>query len=141
MKHRRGFTTVELIIVIALFAVAGVVFFIQKDNLEISLRDSERKADINALYYSLEEVYFKKHNSYPNRLSVETLGEGIDKSILVDPAGVTISKEEEINDQPTQSTYRYEPTGCVNEKCRGYTLRATLENEADYVKSNRSSES
>ena len=36
----------------------------------------------------------------------------------------------------SESEYRYEATGCDNNKCKGYTLRADLEKEDDFVKSN-----
>jgi hypothetical protein len=33
------------------------------------------------------------------------------------------------------SSYHYDPTNCDNDnKCQGYSLRASLENEKDYLK-------
>lgn len=129
MKSSRGFTVVELIIVIAFLALASVIFFVQKNNIEVASRDDQRKTAINAMYYSLEEVYFKAHNAYPRTISSENLP-SVDPDLFKDPNGVKIGE--------SNSDYRYEPTNCTGDDCKGYTLRTTLENEADYIKTNRS---
>lgn len=128
MKSSRGFTVIELIIVIAFLAVASVIFFVQKNNIEVAGRDDQRKTAINAMYYSLEEVYFKAHNSYPRTISSDVLP-SVDPDLFKDPNGVKIGE--------SNSEYRYEPTNCEGDACKGYTLRTTLENEADYIKTNR----
>lgn len=125
MKSQRGFTVIELVIVIAFFAIASVIFFIQKSNIEAAARDTQRKTSINALYYSLEEVYFKANSAYPRTLSSEVLP-SVDPSLFADPSGVKIGESE--------SDFRYETTDCTGDTCKGYTLRTTLENEADYIK-------
>lgn len=128
MKSSRGFTVIELIIVIAFLAVASVIFFVQKNNIEVAGRDDQRKTAINAMYYSLEEVYFKAHSSYPRTISSQVLP-SVDPDLFKDPNGVKIGE--------SNSDYRYEPTNCDGDACKGYTLRTTLENEADYIKTNR----
>ena len=127
-KISRGFTVIELIFVIVLLGVASVIFFIQKNNMEIAQHDTQRKTAINAMYYSLEEVYFKQNDSYPRTITASTLP-SVDPELLKDTNGVLIGE--------ANSEYRYEPTGCEEDKCSGYTLRTTLENEDDYVKENR----
>lgn len=128
MKSTRGFTVIELVIVVAILGAASILFFIQKGSIESSGRDSERKTAINAMYYSLEEVYYKENKSYPRTLTTETLP-SVDPELFTDPNGVKIGESD--------STYRYEPLDCTGDACNGYTLRTTLENEADYVKINR----
>ena len=49
MKASRGFTVIELLIVVVLFATASVVFFVQKNNVEVAARDEARKTSINAM--------------------------------------------------------------------------------------------
>lgn len=129
MKATRGFTVIELLIVATLFAVASVVFFTQRTQVETAARDESRKTSINAMYYSLEEVYFKEKKSYP-RVINGTVLPSVDPDLFKDPQGVQIGE--------SNSDFRYEPLDCTNDACAGYTLRAALENEADYVKSNRS---
>jgi len=125
----KGFTIIELIFIIALLGIASVLFFIQKNNLEIANRDDTRKTAINAMYYSLEEVYFKANGHYPQTIDSSVLP-AVDPSLFTDPNGVKLGE--------ANSNYRYEPYDCTADQCKQYTLRTTLENEADYVKTNRS---
>lgn len=139
MKHRSGFTVIELVFVVLLLAAASVIFFIQKDNIEVTARDTQRKTAINAMYYGLEEVYYKQHKSYPRTLDAATLP-SIDEALFTDPTGIKLGQttitvdDEEIS---VESDYRYEPTNCTDNSCKSYTLRTTLENEADFVKTSR----
>lgn len=128
MKASRGFTVIELVIVIVILAAASLLFFSQKQQVEVAARDETRKTAINAMYYSLEEVYFKEHNSYPRTISADNL-KSVDPDLFKDPNGVKIGEG--------TSNYRYESFGCDGESCKGYTLRTTLEKEADFVKESR----
>ncbi len=128
MKSTRGFTVIELMIVVVFLAAASIIFFIQKNNIEVAARDNSRKTSINAMYYSLEEVYFKENSFYPRTLTAELLP-SVDPDRFKDPSGVKIGE--------SNSNFRYEPVDCNGDSCKGYTLRATLENEADYIKKNR----
>ncbi len=128
MKYTRGFTVIELLIVVVLFVAASLLFFIQKNNVEVAARDDIRKSSINAMYYSLEEVYFKENKSYPRTINT-TLLPSIDPDRLKDPNGVKIGEAE--------SNFSYDATNCDGDTCKAYTLRTTLENEDDYIKTNR----
>jgi len=125
---KKGFTVIELLIAIAVLAVIAAVFVVQKNSLESIARDDKRKTAINAMYYNLEDVFFAKNRYYPRTISEANLT-AMDKALFTDPRGVAIGKGE--------SDYRYEPTGCSGERCTGYSLRALLENEADFVKNSR----
>ena len=80
------------------------------------------------MYYNLEEVYYVANNSYPKVISGDNL-KAMDPELLKDPDSVAIGEQ--------SSNYRYEPSGCNGEVCTSYTLRADLENEADFVKNAR----
>jgi prepilin-type N-terminal cleavage/methylation domain-containing protein len=123
-----GFTVIEIIIVIAIVAASSVLFFVQKDTIESAARDEQRKTAINAIYYSLEEVYFANNDAYPRVVSDEVLP-SVDPELFRDPNGVRIGDG--------ASDYRYEATNCEADLCQAYTLRTTLENEDDYVKTQR----
>ncbi len=126
---QRGFTVIELLIAVALLIAIGAVFFIQKSNLESGSRDETRRTAINAMYYNLEDVFYAKNSYYPQSIDEKNLT-AMDKSLLSDPNGQKVGS--------AKSDYRYEPTGCAMDgKCTGYTLRAALENEADFVKESR----
>ena len=115
-------------VVILLALAAGIIFTWQKKELSAASRDNQQKTAINAMYYSLEEVFYKQNNYYPKTISAENLT-SIDPALFTDPNG------KKIGDQA--STYRYEPLKCDQDKCQSYTLRANLEQEADFVKASR----
>lgn len=127
-KRMSGFTVIEVVIVVVLLGLASVLFFIQKNNVEVSAKDDSRKSSVNAMYYSLEEVFYGQNKYYPASISAQVLP-SVDPDLFTDPSGFLIGESD--------SDYRYEPTGCVDGKCKTYTLRATLENEADYIKTNK----
>lgn len=128
MKSSRGFTVVELLIVVGVLAFASVLFFIQNANIETAARDDMRRTSINALYYSLEEVYFEENEAYPRTVSSEVLP-SVDPELFTDPNGIQIGESD--------SDFRYEPTDCNGDECSSYTLRTSLEQEDDYIKTSR----
>lgn len=127
-KHSSGFTVIELVLIVVILGVASILFFVQKNNLEISARDEQRKTAINAMYYSLKEVFYKANNYYPLTIN-ETNLPSVDPDLFTDPEGVKIGD--------SGSEYRYEPVNCTNDRCKSYSLRTTLENEADFVKDSK----
>ena len=124
----KGFTVIEIIFVALIAGFAGVIFFVQKNNIQTVANDNERKIAINAMYYSLEEVFFAKNGYYPQNISADNLP-SVDPKLFKDPSG------NEINTK--NSDYTYTPSNCENNKCKEYQLKTTLENEADYIKSNK----
>jgi type II secretory pathway pseudopilin PulG len=128
MKRSQGFTVIEVIVVVLFLSIATTVLFIQKNSIASTHRDDQRKIAINAMYYSLEEVYYEKNKAYPVTIGDTTLT-GFDPALLADPNGLKIGDK--------NSNYRYEGINCTNDSCKSYSLRADLENEADFVKKNR----
>ena len=130
---RRGFTVIELLVVIVILIVGGWLFFSEKARVDAVTRDNERKTAINAMYYNLEEAYYPKYGYYPSSIDSKVL-RAMDADLFTDPFGSTINS--------TGADYRYDPTGCSTDgHCTGYTLRAIMEREADYTKTNRNNKS
>lgn len=127
--NQRGFTVIELFFAIVVLSVIAVLFWNYKNDIESLSRDDTRRTAINAMYYNLEDVYFVKNGHYPQTINRTNLT-AMDSVLFTDPDGVEIGKSD--------SDYRYEPIGCQEERCSGYTLRAIMEREADYVKKQRS---
>lgn len=128
MKHK-GFTVIEVIVVIVILAVGGWLFFTEKARVNEVQRDAARKVAINAMYYDLEEVFYEKNGYYPNAIDSKTL-RAMDPGLFNDPQGVKLNT--------SGSDYHYDPTDCSTDgKCKGYTLRSSMEHEADYIKTNR----
>lgn len=136
MRKSAGFTIIELLVIVVLFLSMCGLFLYQKNTLEASARDDRRKADINTLYHNLEKVYYPEHKAYPDTLNSKTLP-GVQPDTFKDPDGIAVNElrvEDELFGLVTHSSYTYEPTGCKNNQCSGYTLRASLEKEAEYVR-------
>ncbi len=127
-KKQSGFTIIELLFVAVIFIVAGIFVVIQKNNIQVINNDKQRKTAINAIYYSLEEVYYPRHGYYPQNIS-ETILPSVDPDLFTDPNGKKINT--------SGSDYTYKPLKCQEEKCQKYTLTSDLQNEADYTKTNR----
>ncbi len=159
-SRQAGFTVIELIVVSVVLAIAGILIYIQINNLKVAAQDSDRKTAINAMYYGLEEVYYKKHQSYPATLVSATLP-SVDPALFTDPDGFTLGKEAlseselqklidsgDTDDDVAgrlaainagkQPNYHYEGLNCdTSGNCKSYTLRADLIGEAQYVKKSR----
>lgn len=139
MKRQSGFTVIELLFIVLILGIASVIFFVQKNNIEVTARDNQRKTAINAMYYGLEEIYYKKHSSYPRTLDETTLP-FVDPALFTDPNGVKLGQTTVTIDDTeylVESNYRYEGTNCSDDTCKSYTLRTVLENEDDFVKQSR----
>ncbi|MBR3138678.1 type II secretion system protein [Candidatus Saccharibacteria bacterium] len=125
---KKGFTIVELIIVAVFASLLFILFFVQKSNIDAMERDEDRKTAINAMYYALEESFYKENKYYPDSISEENI-KVIDPALWTDPNGINLGDP--------LSSYSYEPANCKEGKCKEYVLKAVLEKEDDYVKHSR----
>ena len=125
MKSKKGFTILEIIVVAVFATLLLVLFFIQKSNIDAMERDEDRKTAINAMYYALEESFYKENGYYPETISEENI-KVIDPELWTDPFGINLGDP--------LSTYSYEPANCKDGKCKEYVLKADLEKEDDYIK-------
>ena len=128
MKKRYGFTILEIVIVAVFASLLLILFFVQKSNIDAFERDEDRKTAINAMYYALEESFYKDHNYYPETISEENL-KVVDPALWTDPLGYNLGNPE--------GSYFYESADCDSGKCKEYTLKAKLEKEDTYIKYNR----
>jgi prepilin-type N-terminal cleavage/methylation domain-containing protein len=130
MKTKRGFTVLEIIICIVVAGIFVVLFFLQKQDTEKMDRDKQRKTAINAIYYALEEGYYKENGYYPESITNAEELPWIDPNLFTDPWGYNLWVE--------GGDYSYEAENCdENNHCKKYKLRAVMEKEEDYVKTNR----
>lgn len=122
MKKSRGFTLLELIIVLGLIStmlLLGATVYSQSQKRS---RDAKRKGDLNNIRSALE-LYRSNNSFYPLNLTDLTIGTVYLKSIPLDPY------------DPRQS-YKYIPkSGCDNTTvlCNDYTLGTILENTPNPV--------
>lgn len=127
-KHSNGFTVIELVFITVLVGLASILFFAQKNNIEVVANDEAKKVAINAMYYGLEEVFYPANKYYPQSIGSEIL-KSVDPALFTDSDGILINT--------AGSSYSYSPTDCTDGKCKSYTLKTTLENESDFIKTNK----
>jgi Tfp pilus assembly protein PilE len=127
-KKSSGFTVIELILMVIILGFASILFFVQKNNIQIATQNNTKKTAINAMYYGLEEVFYPANKYYPQTIESDNL-KSVDPALFTDPAGIKLGT--------AGSAYTYTPTNCSDNKCKSYTLKAALTNEADYIKNSR----
>lgn len=129
MKQSRGFTVIELLVVLAFLIGGSALFFTQKASFDAMQRDDSRKIAINAMYFSLEEVYYPANKSYPQTIDSKTL-RSMDPELFTDPDGYKMGDP--------SSNYHYEASDCNLEgACKNYRLYADMEKEANFEKTSR----
>lgn len=126
--RRKGISKLELFLLLVAAALVGAIIFSQVQVFAARDRDNQRKNDINQIYYYLTRAYHPAQKSYPINLKDKALSEKLAGS-LTDPNGLKIGD--------ARSDYRYEAYGCDNTECEGFSVRSTLEQEADFVRSTR----
>lgn len=68
MKTMRGFTIVEIIVVITAVAILAAISTATYSNLQVQSRDSEREADVLSMKAGLE-TYYERNGEYPARIT------------------------------------------------------------------------
>jgi hypothetical protein len=125
LRKESGFTAIELITVIILAIFVAGLFLVQKSEIIANDQDAMRKRDVNSIYYYLEYVYYPTHKNYPETLSASILP-GLDPESLTDPSGLMVNAK--------NSTLAYNPLGCNQQVCSGFSVTATLAKEAPFTR-------
>ena len=133
-QTEHGFTVIELIVAFVVLAILASFFVIQRNSLEASQRDQQRKTAINAMYYDLKDVYFAKNHYYPKTISRSNLT-AMDQSLFTDPDGYILNgdkcSDKNGNSTPGYCNYHYTAIDCNSAgQCSGFKLSADMEAEA-----------
>lgn len=140
IKNKRGFTIVELLIVIVIIGILAALVIITYSGIQQKARDTERKTDINAVHGHLE-AYYAQNGKYPTLANVNDSTfrsanmKGLDPAALQDPKGTAQTLAAATS--ATAYGYAVTPANCdngVNGDCTAYTLTATLEGGGTYQK-------
>ncbi|MFA5098774.1 MAG: prepilin-type N-terminal cleavage/methylation domain-containing protein [Candidatus Paceibacterota bacterium] len=117
MKKEKGFTLIEILIVVAIIGLLASVVLVGLGSFRSRGRDARRVADLREVQNSLE-LYYLKNGNYPASNDWADL-----KSVLVNDAiGITNIPNDPLSDS-SSATYLY---GYSADK-QGYVLGATLE--------------
>jgi general secretion pathway protein G len=120
MKKQKGFTLIEMLIVVAIIGVLSALILVGLGSFRSRGRDARRIADVKQVQNALE-VYYTKNLKYP-----EVLGGAGDRwselTSLITEGGIGISQLPEDPLSPSQS---YDYKDCNNQQ--GYVIAATLE--------------
>jgi prepilin-type N-terminal cleavage/methylation domain-containing protein len=142
----RGFTIVELLIVIVVIGILATLVIVTFSGIQKKGRDSQRQTDINALQSHVEAFYAQSGN-YPSLTNLNTPAwrtantKGLDPAALADPKNASVQT---LDAAPADGTYHYAyavtndaGTTCEADQstCTKYTLTAQLEGGDDYIKS------
>lgn len=116
MNFKKGFTLIEVVVVIGIIGILTVIIFPAINNIRAKNRDSERVADIASLQLGLS-LYYNQHanEGYPNTLQSLLTGKYIPTDSIVDSEG---------------KLYNYVPLtrdASATAKCTSYHLGAELE--------------
>lgn len=112
--NQRGFTIVELLVVIVVIAILVALTLPNLFGLQRRARDDARKNDLKNVQQALE-TYFNDNNNYPDALA--DLATDYINAVPADPQGGAY-------------TYTPAPVSCTT-ACQSYTLAADLENDSD----------
>ena len=140
-KAQKGFTIIELLIVIAIIAILALLVLNNFQGAQAKARDQQRTTDINNIHSKLEEFY-NENNYYPNTFTASTFA-GLDAEALKDPIGgdsidiatpvadattAAAAGTDPAADAASSASYRYVPfpTSCTN-NCTGYVLKTSIE--------------
>jgi type II secretory pathway pseudopilin PulG len=143
-RSQRGFTTLELLLLIVIIGILGTLVFTTRSGLQQDKRNDERQADVKELRDGLEG-YFAANNRYPTLQELNdatwrtTHLKALEPGVFSDPSG----SSDKFLDKPQTNTYTYSVTSasgtpCDNVKspCTLYTLTASLEGGGSFTKNN-----
>lgn len=130
MRHRVGFTVVELVIVISIIGILASVAILSFTTIQRNQRNTAREVQATAIATSLES-YYEKHGEYPSPRSIASpyaAGKdaaqilGISSDLFIFPrAQPSIKNVLTINTAPTETTASYvaRSVGSSNQACQG----------------------
>lgn len=98
-EFKRGFTLVELMIVITVIAILATIAVVSFTRVQKQARDTKRKGDVRAIATAMQ-AYFTERNSYP-ATGAELVPTYI-PALPIDPTGDTLA------------TYSYSVVGATN---------------------------
>lgn len=138
--NNRGFTLVELLVVIALLGILATIGLVTFSSAQLRGRDTQRKSDLKQISSALE-LYYSDHGGYPasdngkikgcpSTLGTDcTWGSNDSKSLFTD--GQTVYFKSIPKDPTGTYNYYYRSLEVDGKSNMGFQLYAHLENSQD----------
>lgn len=121
---RRGFTLVELLVVISIVAILATVGVVVFSNLQKNGRDAKRQSDLRIIQSALEQ-YHADQGYYPDTVtSGSSIASGSKTYLQKVPADPLST---------SQYHYKTDPDPCTGSACIKYCLYAAVENSSNAV--------
>ncbi len=144
INKQRGFTIVELLIVIVVIGILAALVITTFTGIQQKARNTERTTDVKAMHGQVE-AYFAQNGKYPTLANMNdstwrsTNMKGLDQEALRDPTSSPASYT--LLGAAAANGYAYavtasDNTACDNtaKDCAKYTLTATLEGGGTFAK-------
>lgn len=114
-RSQKGFTLVELLVVISIIGVLATLVLLQLSSARARARDTKRIADVNQIRTSVESYFEDNNGTYPTAIDSTSIGKYLTK-VPTDP----------LTAQPYGYSYHTNAGGKVD----GYQVWAKLEQTA-----------
>lgn len=132
-SKRKGFTIIELLIVIIIIGILALIGVVAYGNVQQSARNSKRQSDVSSLHTAIEAYAVQNNNQYPSLTQINDSTfrtaslKGVPDETFKDPkaANSTMAGARTVN----VYAYAATPANCDNTTttCTGYTLIAVPE--------------
>lgn len=130
MQSKKGFSLIELLVVISILAVLATIGFFAYKTIFQGARDTKRQSDLKSIQSALEQ-YRSDQFHYPQSTEIQ-----FGKSFPLNGSKIylrTVPCDPKTDNSDCSKSnypqYLYQPsTGCDTTKCLNYCLHAQLEN-------------
>jgi prepilin-type N-terminal cleavage/methylation domain-containing protein len=140
-KQNKGFTIVELLIVIVVIGILALLVITTYSGIQAKARNTKRTSDLKSLQTKLE-AYINDNGHYPSLADMKSDTwlaanmKGFDLNSLVDPSNATQSNDPVAT--PAAKVYAYAVTDASGNSCEAddttcakYVLTATYEGQVN----------
>lgn len=119
-KFSKGFTLIEMLIVITIIALLASLILVGMGGARAKTRDSRRIADLHNVMNALE-LYYAKNSNYPVSSDWNTLS----TTLINEDIGVSRIPQDPLHSSPTANTYYYG----ASTDTQDYVLGVSLEKD------------